>query len=552
MSSENNSSNIPLNFNNEEKGQRLSIDSRISSSSKTSSILKKSSTLKQKLQALPILKIQSPTPLSANILPAKKLAITTTPTNILFSQNSEPAEDLYADYHNKQEAGSIYEENIDITQDFCFPASSAPSEAKSGIDFEALEKYANEENIKWQESDTLRDEINFGNTILSPPILLSPTISRNSSYKKRIQKRKMSLYGDRARLPGEDLSDKLRFTFYSVERGAIQAHSFFELPPEETSFENLLKQGVFWINVLAPSDSEMKMLSKIFNIHPLTMEDIAMEESREKCDLFRTYYFICFRSFVQDQNSPNFLQPVNIYNVVMKEGILTFHFKQAPHASNVRERIRHLRDFIKVTPDWINYAILDDITDSFAPLVRKVEVETDTMDELVLILRQTEQSDMLRRIGHNRKVVMSLLRLLGSKADVIKGLIKRCEEKVLATGGDRGEVKLYLHDIQDHIITMVQNINHCENILGRSHSTYLAQISIEITQLSNKTNDAIGKLSVFATILLPSTLIAGIFGMNVKVPGDDQDDLVWFFWIVGLMIFIGVVGMIQAKRRGLI
>ena len=96
---------------------------------------------------------------------------------------------------------------------------------------------------------------------------------------------------------------------------------------------------------------------------------------------------------------------------------------------------------------------MDDITDSFAPLIRMIEFEVDSIDELVLILKESEQSDMLRRIGYCRKRMMGLLRLLVSKADVIKTIIKRGETK--ATDGNRpalsSEVALYLGDVQGKI-----------------------------------------------------------------------------------------------------
>nr|CAG8614972.1 1638_t:CDS:10 [Entrophospora candida] len=113
---------------------------------------------------------------------------------------------------------------------------------------------------------------------------------------------------------------------------------------------------------------------------------------------------------------------------------------------------------------------------------------------------------------------------------------------MLKAGGEKhgekhgpGDVVLYLGDIQDHVLTMLQNLNHYELILSRAHSNYLAQISIEITQLSNKTNEIINKLTVFATILLPMNVVTGLFGMNVKVPGRDVDDLTWFLSIVGAL-----------------
>lgn len=106
-----------------------------------------------------------------------------------------------------------------------------------------------------------------------------------------------------------------------------------------------------------------------------------------------------------------------------------FHFRPTPHPSSVRRRIKQLKDYISVTSDWISYALIDDITDAFGPLIQSIEYEVDSIDELVLILKDsTEQSDMLRRIGTCRKKVMGLLRLMGNKADVVKGLAKRCNE----------------------------------------------------------------------------------------------------------------------------
>jgi magnesium transporter len=116
--------------------------------------------------------------------------------------------------------------------------------------------------------------------------------------------------------------------------------------------------------------------------------------------------------------------------------------------------MNQLKDFIVVTPEWVNYALIDDITDAFAPLIQQIEMEVDSIDDLVLLLRQSEQSDMLRRIGSCRKRVMQLTRLLASKSDVVKALIKRSKDKSLIDIESTEETKthhdvfLFLGDIQ--------------------------------------------------------------------------------------------------------
>lgn len=247
------------------------------------------------------------------------------------------------------------------------------------------------------------------------------------------------------------------------------------------------ERPTWWLDVLSPTDAEMKVLSKTFGIHPLTAEDIMMQEAREKVELFRNYYFVNYRSFEQDMNNEDFLEPVNMYVIVFREGVLSFHFSMTPHPANVRRRIRQLSDYLILSSDWISYAIIDDITDVFAPLIQAIEDEVDDIDDAVLKLhspgseekpskgtRDSEKrseagdapehsGDMLRRVGDCRKKVMGLYRLLGNKADVIKGFAKRCNEHWEVA--PRSEIGLYLGDIQDHIVTMTGNLSHYEKLV---------------------------------------------------------------------------------------
>ena len=221
-----------------------------------------------------------------------------------------------------------------------------------------------------------------------------------------------------------------------------------------------------------------------------------------------------------------------------------------------------------------------------------VEFEVESIDELVLILSSSEQSDMLLRIGTVRKRTMMFLRLLQGKADVVRALIKRFESATAAAeaaaatavvktpsadrpnifynpgsssyatqylhhqqqqqllqspvlGGkvetagrnnnalesadvstlaaQKGhEIRLYLGDILDHIVTMVQNTNHYEAVISRAHGNYLAKISIELTETSNRTNDVVAKLSALASVLVPLNVVTGLWGMNVPVPGQES------------------------------
>jgi len=332
----------------------------------------------------------------------------------------------------------------------------------------------------------------------------------------------------------------------------------------------------WWLDVMSPTETEMKIISKTFGIHPLTSEDILMQEQREKVELFKHYYFINYRTFEQDENSEDYLEPVNLYVVVFREGVISFHFSMTPHPANVRRRIRQLSDYLVLSPDWISYAIIDDITDAYAPMIQRIEEEVDNIDEAILRLHSSDEEqesekeksaynynsahhdkpevrsqqdsgrDMLRRVGECRKTVMSLYRLLGNKADVIKGFAKRCTEQWDIA--PRNEIGMYLGDIQDHIVTMTGNLSHYENLLSRAHSNYLAQINIRMNERQEKTSDILGKLTVLGTIVLPMNVVTGVWGMNCLVPGQDIPTLTWFWCITGGLIGFGLMCFFIAKR----
>lgn len=343
-----------------------------------------------------------------------------------------------------------------------------------------------------------------------------------------------------------------RFSFFSSElEETIHAAEFPDLlAPGATSrdlfHEQPVDEGVWWMDVLNPTEEELLVFQRAFGVHRLTTEDIITQEAREKVELFPQYYFVCFRSFQMDKGSENFMDPVNVYMVVFREGILTFTYKNSPHAANVRKRIGKLRDYMALTADWVCYAMIDDIVDSFGPVIHSIEIETDTIEDQVFVARNDDLAPLLRQVGECRKKVMSLMRLLGGKADVIKGFAKRCNESYVMT--PRGEIGLYLGDIQDHVVTMMSNLGHFENLLSRSHSNYLAQLSVDQMAQGTRANEVLSKITFLGTILVPLNLVCGLFGMNVPVPGRDSHGLAWFFGIVGVIAAMVIAALHFARR----
>lgn len=162
--------------------------------------------------------------------------------------------------------------------------------------------------------------------------------------------------------PGS-IEDMNRWTFFSSEMdNSVHAAELGGLLMPGETFRDLFELGpdggVWWLDMFKPTEEEVTAICKAFKVHPLTKEDICTQETREKVELFKSYYFVCFSSFNMDKESDDFLEPVNVYAVVFREGLITFTFSPNPHAANVRKRIGRLRDYLSLGADWICYALM--------------------------------------------------------------------------------------------------------------------------------------------------------------------------------------------------
>lgn len=469
----------------------------------------------------------------------------------------------------------------EFKDEICLPCLPAPqyTERKNGIDFTELERFADiDRAIDHCSRNYYRPAVRyFANStrpLVPQAMVLDPTREVQEYRSTSDEQNDEKLCPDHSisstldswdehetcemnELPKENTCNNDRrnsftmdrFSFFATDSEAtIHSPDVSSLLDEDTTFEDLFNtsNGTWWLDCLDPTDAELMTLAKAFNIHPLTAEDIRTRETRQKVELFKKYYFVSFHTFDSDSESETFLEPINVYIVVFREGILSFHFSPISHDCNVRRRIRQLRDYVRVSSDWICYAIIDDITDGFKPVIREIEVETDVIEDSVFIAREADFTPILRRIGIARQRVMILLRLLSGKADVIKMFAKRCNEQY--SNAPRLEIGLYLSDVQDHIISMHQNLSVYEKVFSRSHGNYLAQLQVESVNSNNRITKVLGRVTLIGTILVPLNLVTGLFGMNVRVPGQGGENLKWFFGIIGFIVAVIIMFSLIANK----
>ena len=194
-----------------------------------------------------------------------------------------------------------------------------------------------------------------------------------------------------------------------------------------------------------------------------------------------------------------------------------------------------------------NYS--DDIVDGFAPYMHSAERESESIEDQVFIARADDVKTLIPRIDTLRKKITYLIRALSGKVDVLNGFVKRCQAKDKHPAFPDGEdLLLYLGDVQDHLVTTMSNLAHFDEIVGRSQSNCLAQLSATNLRLSYNITSVMSRVTVLATIFVPLHLVTGLFGMNVEVPGQEVDGLAWFFGIVGFFLAFTLVACLVAAR----
>ncbi|KAK8111090.1 metal ion transporter [Apiospora kogelbergensis] len=453
--------------------------------------------------------------------------------------------------------------NRTAEEDVCFPMNDEHRQDRLYIDFDYLENFIAAENA------ARKEEIEAANATKVFPALQteqfrspSPMVTADgdiyhlppeTSVVDEKQVEETALKSD-AEAPKQDPIDPNRFSFFSTAwESTIHAAEFGDLvlPGENVrglfEFPADMNDGVWWLNMNSPTEEEVRTICKAFGVHPLTIEDITTQEAREKIELFPSYYFACFRSFsvTQEEDGPDY-EPFNLYVIVFREGTLSFSFEPNSHASLVRKRITMLKEYVSLSSDWICYALIDNIVDSFAPAIHRIELITEGIEDSVFVARADDMHSFLRRIGAVRKNTLGLMRILGGKADVLKGFTKRCNENYKVT--PRMDIGMYLGDIQDHVVTMMTNLTHFEKILSRAHSNYLAQLTIDSIAQGTKTNEVLSKITFLASVIVPLNVVTGLFGMNVHVPWQDIDNLHAFIAILCSLVGFVLIALLIARK----
>eukprot|EP00123_Amoebidium_parasiticum_P020402 comp4939_c0_seq1/m.1027 comp4939_c0_seq1/g.1027 ORF comp4939_c0_seq1/g.1027 comp4939_c0_seq1/m.1027 type:complete len:471 (-) comp4939_c0_seq1:595-2007(-) len=273
----------------------------------------------------------------------------------------------------------------------------------------------------------------------------------------------------------------------------------------------------FWVDVSAPNTDDLAVMEDLFHVHPLTTEDVLGTFTREKVETYDLYLFVVLQAPAGTDSYNR--QEQNIHICTYDTFALTFH----AHAAQPIEKT--LSDFCHnnspLQADWVLYSIIDTTTDLLEPEANAIEGEVDAIDEMIFSLGQQDQADALRRIDMACKQLSSLNQRLKPKRDLLAILAGAGRD--LPAHVSR-ETMLYLRDTLDLVRQLMGKVEASRTVINGTQASYFAQINVEMSAYQHQSSEAMGKLAVASVVFLPLTLVAGMFGQNVRVPFQGGED----------------------------
>lgn len=293
------------------------------------------------------------------------------------------------------------------------------------------------------------------------------------------------------------------------------------------------KPTITWINIDGVHEVKIiEELGKIYNFHPLILEDIVDTDQRPKIKDFGDYIFIILKMHYYDKEN-NEIKIEQVSLIFGKNYVISFQEREGDVFDSIRERIRNnIGRIRKARADYLIYALMDAIIDNYFTILEKLGEETEDLEAKVI---KDPVPANLQIIYKLKSELIFLRKSVWPLREVISILEKG--ESVLI---DKS-TNIYLRDIYGHTIQVMDTVETLRDVISGTLDVYLSSVS-------NKMNEIMKVLTIIATIFIPLTFIAGVYGMNFQY----MPELKWVWaypLILSVMLIIGIVMVIFFKKR---
>ncbi len=295
--------------------------------------------------------------------------------------------------------------------------------------------------------------------------------------------------------------------------------------------DHLQRDDFFWLDLTAPSPEALAKLHELFGFHPLALEDTEDFGQRPKLDDYVDYVFLVF--YGAGRNRPEDATPLcEVHLFISGRYLVTMHRDPLPPLERQREqldgRVLHSEQFLL-------YRVLDELTDSFFPLLADMD---DAIDELEASVLGNPTDEQLERLFSLKRQLVAMRKVVTPQRD----MFARSVDQIAELPGLELDQRDYFRDVYDHLIRISDLIDSYRDLLSGATDMYLSTVS-------NRQNDVMKQLTVIATIFLPLSFITGFFGQNFGFM-ISHITKPWAFWVIGVGSMLATcVGLLVFFRR---
>lgn len=302
---------------------------------------------------------------------------------------------------------------------------------------------------------------------------------------------------------------------YNIAEGTLACPQIEELP---ALFE--AENVDLWVDLESPTHEEAEILSTVFNFHELAIEDcVATENEEAKIDDYENYLFLVFHSILF--NSDKLIFDFNELDMFFGEHyVVTFHKKPVIGVNQLRKRLERGLDFMAQGTDEILHAILDSLVDNYVASIKRLERTIYKLEAEILAEASQKTFNELFLL---KRGLINLRRIMTPAEEVVEQLGTMENELI------QEENRVYFQDIHDHISSIQGLLQSYTEMVSGTMDTYVSLTTHRMTNVMRT-------LTIISTILLPQTLIASIFGMNLDLPF--QKSPLGFYIIIGMDVLI--------------
>lgn len=329
---------------------------------------------------------------------------------------------------------------------------------------------------------------------------------------------------------GDRLTDRTRVTIIDYDEAGVQERREQNVG-DCLSFKD--KPTVTWIDVDSLHEVELlEQLGSSFGVHPLALEDILNTDQRPKMEDYGSYIYLVLKMLrYDDQHDEIIAEQVSL--ILGDTFLISFQEIPGDVFDPTRDRIKSGKGRIrKEGADYLAYTLLDAIVDNYFIILEKLGERIQDLEDIVA---DAPTPATLRQIHKLKREMIFLRRAVWPLREVINGL-QRCESPLM-----KPATLVYLKDIYDHTIHTIDTIEAYRDMLS-------GMLDIYLSTNSNRLNQIMKVLTIIATIFIPLTFIAGVYGMNF----DNMPELKWqsgYFIVVGGMILIGLIMLAMFRRK---